>query len=95
MIGPHKILTRFNKIHFKFRGWGTESGLQPHIEDNYQKQREELYETAWNRETLSALSLAFTSPRCVYLCIPIFPSLKFVDSCLIDYLLIQFYLGCK
>ena len=47
----------------KFRGWGTETGLQPHIEDHYQKQREDLYEAASNRETLSALSLAFTSPR--------------------------------
>ena len=50
-------------IEFQFRGWGTETGLQPHIEDHYHKQREDLYEAASNRETLSALSLAFTSPR--------------------------------
>ena len=58
------MMAKYEKyIKFQFRGWGTETGLQPHIEDHYHKQREDLYEAASNRETLSALSLAFTSPR--------------------------------
>ena len=61
-------MVKYNmRIEFQFRGWGTETGLQPHIEDHYHKQREDLYEAASNRETLSALSLAFTSPRYTFI----------------------------
>ena len=71
------MMLKYNmRIEFQFRGWGTETGLQPHIEDHYHKQREDLYEAASNRETLSALSLAFTSPRYTFLSLKLFHSIQ-------------------
>jgi len=46
---------------YKSRGWGTDL-LPPHMSDIYHKQIE-LHEAAARRESLSALSLAISSPR--------------------------------
>ena len=69
-IGLHKLVTvgRAVNLFFSFslqcRGWGTDL-VPPHMSDLYHKQIE-LHEAAARRESLSALSLAISSPRYDY-----------------------------
>ena len=48
-------------VSLQCRGWGTDTAA-PHMNELYRKQME-LYEQTKRRESLSALSLAITTPR--------------------------------
>ena len=53
--------THLQSLFMKCRGWGTDTAA-PHMNELYRKQME-LYEQTKRRESLSALSLAITTPR--------------------------------